>query len=150
MGSLPSPGHLKKSQQWLLWTLISQTILETWAIYLDMVCVHCNSPNPVTITCCLPLREQLVKVFWTCFHFTHYDGKALSFNQGLQYPHLQGPVHTPDNNRWDTPCIKEGLACWLTLCILEKIICNLTNSVQISFIQTLKFIGVFSGTIWWC
>ena len=33
----------------------------------------------------------------------HYDGKALSFNPGLQYPHLHGPVHTPDNNRWDTP-----------------------------------------------
>ena len=33
----------------------------------------------------------------------HFDGKALSFNPGLQYPHLHGPVHTPDNNRWDTP-----------------------------------------------
>ena len=33
----------------------------------------------------------------------HYDDKALSFNPGLQYPHLHGPVHTPDNNRWDTP-----------------------------------------------
>ena len=43
----------------------------------------------------------------------------------------------------------EGLACWLTLCILEKIICNSTNSVQISFIETLKLI-VFSWTIWWC
>ena len=46
-------------------------------------------------------------------------------------------------------CIIEGLACWLTLCILEKIICNFTNSVQISSIQTLKLI-VFSWTIWWC
>ena len=34
---------------------------------------------------------------------THYDGKAQSYNPGLQYPHLHGPVHTPDNNRWDTP-----------------------------------------------
>ena len=33
----------------------------------------------------------------------HYDSKALSYNPGLQYPHLHGPVHTPDNNRWDTP-----------------------------------------------
>ena len=33
----------------------------------------------------------------------HYDGKALSFNPGLQYPYLHGRVHTPDNNRWDTP-----------------------------------------------
>ena len=33
----------------------------------------------------------------------HYDGRALSYNPGLQYPHLHGPVHTPDNNRWDTP-----------------------------------------------
>ena len=33
----------------------------------------------------------------------HYDGNALSFNPGLQYPHLHGPVHTPDNNGWDTP-----------------------------------------------
>ena len=46
-------------------------------------------------------------------------------------------------------CIIEGLACWLILCILEKIICNSTNSVQISFIETLKLI-VFSWTIWWC
>ena len=42
-----------------------------------------------------------------------------------------------------------SIACWLTLCILEKIICNFTNSVQISFIQTLKLIA-FSWTIcWW-
>ena len=79
----------------------------------------------------------------------HYDGNTLSFNPGLQNPHLHGPVHTPDNNRWDTPPVLEGLACWLTLCILEKTICNFTNSVQISFIQTLKLI-VFSWTIWWC
>ena len=46
-------------------------------------------------------------------------------------------------------CIIEGLACWLTLCILEKIMCNSTNSVQISFIETLQLI-VFSWTIWWC
>ena len=32
---------------------------------------------------------------------------------------------------------------------MEKKICNFTNSVQISFIQTLKVI-VFSWTIWWC
>ena len=35
--------------------------------------------------------------------FFHYDVKSQSFNPGLQYPHLHGPVHTPDNNRWDTP-----------------------------------------------
>ena len=34
---------------------------------------------------------------------THYDVKSQSFNPGLQYPHLHGPVHTPDDNRWDTP-----------------------------------------------
>ena len=34
---------------------------------------------------------------------SHYDVKAQSFNPGLQYPHLHGPVHTPDNNRWYTP-----------------------------------------------
>ena len=34
---------------------------------------------------------------------SHYDGRALSYNPGLQYPHLHGPVHTPENNRWDTP-----------------------------------------------
>ena len=33
----------------------------------------------------------------------HYDGRALSGNPGLQYPNLHGPVHTRDNNRWDTP-----------------------------------------------
>ena len=33
----------------------------------------------------------------------HYDVRALSYNPGLQYPHLHGLVHTPDNNRWDTP-----------------------------------------------
>ena len=55
-------------------------------------------------------------------------------------------------------CIIKGLACWLTLCILEKIICNFTNSVQISFIQTLKLIafpwtiqydGVNVKMFWW-
>ena len=33
----------------------------------------------------------------------HYVGKTQSFNPDLQYPPLHGPVHTPDNNRWDTP-----------------------------------------------
>ena len=48
---------------------------------------------------------------------------------GLQYPTLHGPVHTPDNNRWDTsPCIQ--------LQILG--LCNFTNSVHNSSIQTLK------------
>ena len=36
-------------------------------------------------------------------YYLHYDGRALSYNPGLQYPQLHGPVHTPDNNRWDTP-----------------------------------------------
>ena len=31
----------------------------------------------------------------------HYDGRALISNPGLQYLTLHGPVHTPDNNRWD-------------------------------------------------
>ena len=35
----------------------------------------------------------------------HDDGRALRGNPGLQYPHLHGPVHTPDNNRWDTPAV---------------------------------------------
>ena len=76
---------------------------------------------------------------------SHYVGKAQSFNRGLQYPPLHGPVHTPDNKEQvgHPTCIIEGLACWLTLCILEKIICNSTNSVQISFIQTLKLIVFF-------
>ena len=34
---------------------------------------------------------------------SHYDDRALNGNPGLQYPTLHGPVHTPDNNRWDTP-----------------------------------------------
>ena len=34
----------------------------------------------------------------------HYDDRALSGNPGLQYPHVHGPVHTPDN-RWDTPVV---------------------------------------------
>ena len=33
----------------------------------------------------------------------HNDGRALKGNPGLQYPTLHDPVHTPDNNRWDTP-----------------------------------------------
>ena len=41
-----------------------------------------------------------------------------------------------------------SIACRWTLCILEKI-CNFTNGVQISFIQTLKLIA-FPWTIWWC
>ena len=41
--------------------------------------------------------------FPNAFPWKHYDVKSQSFNPGLQYPHLHGPVHTPDNNRWDTP-----------------------------------------------
>ena len=36
-------------------------------------------------------------------NFQHYDGRALSGNPDLQYLPLHGPVHIPDNNRWDTP-----------------------------------------------
>ena len=32
-----------------------------------------------------------------------YRGDEYGCNPGLQYPALHGPVHTPDNNRWDTP-----------------------------------------------
>ena len=39
----------------------------------------------------------------SCNGLLHDDVKSQSFNPGLQYPHLHGPVHTPDNNRWDTP-----------------------------------------------
>ena len=67
---------------------------------------------------------------------------------GLQYPPLHGPVHTPDNNRWDT-CIIEVLACRSTLCILEQMISNFINSVQISLIETLKLFA-FSWILHWC
>ena len=43
----------------------------------------------------------------------HYDGKALSFNPGLQYPHLHGPVHTPDNNRQNVLMNNEKKNFWL-------------------------------------
>ena len=33
----------------------------------------------------------------------HYDGRALRGEPGLQYAPLHGPVHTPDNSRWDIP-----------------------------------------------
>ena len=48
----------------------------------------------------------LISMLWhrqAIFETKHYDVKSQSFNPGLQYPHLHGPVHTPDNNRWDTP-----------------------------------------------
>ena len=45
----------------------------------------------------LPVLEDVLP------DLAHYDVKSQSFNPGLQYPHLHGPVHTPDNNRWDTP-----------------------------------------------
>ena len=113
-------------------------------------CTHPTHPHPqetyanteltfnteLTLPLCPPIPplRNSSSVPW------QYDGRALSGNPGLQYPHLHGPVHTPDNNRWDTSPVLfiEGLACWLTLCHMEKMVCNFTNSVQISFIQTLK------------
>ena len=50
--------------------------------------------------CILALLRSLLILGWID---PHYDGKTQSFNPGLQYPHLHGPVHTPDNNRWVTP-----------------------------------------------
>ena len=47
--------------------------------------------------------EQISLNLGGVIHVIHYDGKTQSFNPGLQYPHLHGPVHTPDNNRWVTP-----------------------------------------------
>ena len=67
----------------------------------------------------------------------HYNGRVLMGIPGLQYPTSQGPVHTPENNRDTSPCIQ------------LQMLCNFTNSVQISLIQTLKLIA-FSWTIHWC
>ena len=36
-------------------------------------------------------------------YLRHYVRKALRGNPCLQYPPLHGPVHTPENNGWDTP-----------------------------------------------
>ena len=33
----------------------------------------------------------------------HYNDRTLRGDPGLQYPTLHRPVHTTDNNRWDTP-----------------------------------------------
>ena len=35
--------------------------------------------------------------FQCYFVIFHYDGRAPNCNPGRQYPHLYGPVHTPDN-----------------------------------------------------
>ena len=51
-----------------------------------------------TANCRLGIRTGMEN---TLFH--HYDGRALSGKAGLQYPPLHEQVHTPDNNRWDTP-----------------------------------------------
>ena len=40
---------------------------------------------------------------WT---LQYHDGRDLWGNAGLQYPPLHGPVHTPENNRWDTPPVE--------------------------------------------
>ena len=61
-----------------------------------------------TLDPCLGMVETIVQSSAKTTNLTmkmlkHYDGNAQSCNPGLQYPHLHGPVHTPDNNRWDTP-----------------------------------------------
>ena len=80
-----------------------------------------------------------------------WDLSLVGWGPGLQYPTLNGPVHTPDNNMQvgHPTCIIEGLACSLTLCILEQIVYNFLDNVQISFIQALKLIA-FSWTMHWC
>ena len=55
-----------------------------------------------------PIMHHFVTEMCMCAHFCykiHYDDRAMSGTPGLQYPPLHGPVHTPDNNRWDTPSV---------------------------------------------
>ena len=54
----------------------------------------------------------------------------------VQCTHLITTSGTP-------PCIINGLVFRLTLCILQQMICNFTNSVQISLIQTIKLVAFF-------
>ena len=49
----------------------------------------------------LQLFEELVEGFELAYLITMAGPWAVI--QVLQYPHLHGPVHIPDNNRWDTP-----------------------------------------------
>ena len=82
--------------------------------YLDYHSEHCHH-NEIWISylylflniCCqkpyLKSRSGLGFIKQGLIWINHYDVKAQSYNPGLQYPHLHGPVHTPDNNRWDTP-----------------------------------------------
>ena len=71
-------------------------VIKGWFFFLQ----PCRNTDNKYI--CSPGGTEQVPLFRRK-QFLHYDGKALSYNPGLQYPHLHGPVHTPDSNRWDTP-----------------------------------------------
>ena len=51
----------------------------------------------------LCILEKIKCNFTNSVQISHYDGIALSGYPSLQYPPVYGPVHTPDNNKWDTP-----------------------------------------------
>ena len=63
--------------------------------------------NDIMSICIYIYKKDIMSIYWEIgshmYATVHYDVKSQSFNPGLQYPHLHGPVHTPDNNRWDTP-----------------------------------------------
>ena len=64
--------------------------------------VSCKQPtHGFFISCCHII--YLVRLGANFGWHPHYDGRALRGNAVLQYPPLHGPVHTPDNSRWDTP-----------------------------------------------
>ena len=68
----------------------------TFQLHIDGLVQDCSNFSALAVEL---LQSCTKPPIWTF----HYVVKSQSFNPGLQYPHLHGPVHTPDNNRWDTP-----------------------------------------------
>ena len=77
--------------------LSSQSLPPTASTTRVSLLVVGNSRTFLRTSAILPPEMQ---IHWV---FIHYDGNALSFNPGLQYLHLHGTMHTPEDNRWDTP-----------------------------------------------
>ena len=86
-----------------LWRYTSLLLLISMLWHRQAIFEYIHTYIHTYMHACLLL---LISMLWhrqAIFETKHYDVKSQSFNPGLQYPHLHGPVHTPDNNRWDTP-----------------------------------------------
>ena len=75
------------------WAVTSPWLSCDLAVYILAVTEPWSKLGPGTVTTVVTLSSP----------WAHCDHLFSHGNPGLKYLPLHGPVHTPDNNRWDTP-----------------------------------------------